>query len=211
MGNYRKACPSSLLKWTFSFNLVWEKVCAEVMDNQLQKPLGGLRLPVPLTEQYRALRHKKLIELIDKPQWAGTTSRDETFVKQAEDTLIPDLVAIVNNGEEFQFIIFDAKYYNIQLEYGKKLRGQPGIESITKQYLYQLAYQDFVEAHNIGSVKNCFLMPSQDDQIEYTGTVSLAMLSKLGLQDIQVRRLPAKAMYDYYLKNKRMDISLLKI
>ena len=35
---------------TNSFNLVWEKVCAEVMDNQLQKPIGGLRLPVPLAE-----------------------------------------------------------------------------------------------------------------------------------------------------------------
>lgn len=53
---------------TNSFNLVWERVCAEVMDNQLQKPIGGLRLPVPLAEQYRDLRHKKLIDLIDKPQ-----------------------------------------------------------------------------------------------------------------------------------------------
>ena len=33
---------------TNSFNLVWEKVFAEVMDNQLQKPIGALRLPVPL-------------------------------------------------------------------------------------------------------------------------------------------------------------------
>ena len=52
---------------TNSFNLVWEKVCAEVLDNQLQKPIGGLRLPVPLAERYRDMRYKRLIELIDKP------------------------------------------------------------------------------------------------------------------------------------------------
>ncbi len=34
------------------------------MDNQLQKPIGGLRLPVPLAEQYRDIRHKKLIDLM---------------------------------------------------------------------------------------------------------------------------------------------------
>lgn len=81
---------------TNSFNLVWEKVCAEVMDNQLQKPIGGLRLPMPLAEQYRDMRHKKLIDLIDKPQWSGTAPNSELFVKQAEDTLIPDLISIVN-------------------------------------------------------------------------------------------------------------------
>ena len=82
------------------------------------------------------MRHKKLIDLIDKPQWSGTAPNGEPFVKQAEDTLIPDLISIVNVDGDYQFIIFDAKYYNIQLEHNKKLRGQPGIESITKQYLY---------------------------------------------------------------------------
>ena len=102
------------------------------MDNQLQKPIGGLSLPVPLTEEYAPYRHNKLIELIDKPQWAGTKPNGEPFVKQAELTLIPDLISIVNSNGEYQFVIFDAKYYNIQLEHNKKLRGQPGIESITK-------------------------------------------------------------------------------
>lgn len=80
------------------------------------------------------MRHKKLIDLIDKPQWSWTAPNGESFVKQAEDTLIPDLISIVNIvnvDETYQFIIFDAKYYSIQLEHSKKLRGQPGIESIT--------------------------------------------------------------------------------
>ena len=179
------------------------------MDNQLQKPIGGLRLPVPLAEQYRDMRHKKLIDLIDKPQWSGTAPNGESFVKQAEDTLIPDLISIVNVDDDYQFIIFDAKYYNIQLEHSRKLRGQPGIESITKQYLYQLAYQPFVEAHQIRTVRNCFLMPTASTEIIDKGTASLAMLSNLGLQDIQVRLLPAEMMYRYYIDNTKIDIGCL--
>lgn len=191
---------------TNSFNLVWEKICAEVMDNQLQKPIGGLRLPVPLAEEYCDLRYEKLVDLIDRPQWSGTLPGGEQFIKQASDTLIPDLISIVNVNGDCQFIIFDAKYYNIELEQNKRLRGQPGIESVTKQYLYQLAYQHFVKVHKIGTVKNCFLMPTASAEVIEKGSVSLAMLSKLGLQDIKVRLLPAKMMYRLYLKNEKMDI-----
>lgn len=191
---------------TNSFNLVWEKVCAEVMDNQLQKPLGGVRLPVPLSERYREMRHWKLIDLIDKPHWSGND-----FTKQAKDTLIPDLISIVDVDGDYQFVIFDAKYYNIQLEQGKKLRGQPGIESITKQYLYQLAYQPLVEEHQIHTVRNCFLMPTSAPEIIEKGTASLAMLSNLGLQDIQVRLIPATTMYRHYLENTKMDIRTLNL
>ena len=108
-------------------------------------------------------------------------------------------------------IIFDAKYYNIQLEHNKKLRGQPGIESITKQYLYQLAYQPFVEIHQIGTVRNCFLMPTASNEIIEKGTASLAMLSNLGLQDIQVRLLPAQLMYKHYLDSTLFDIRELNL
>lgn len=196
---------------TNSFNLVWEKVCAEVMDNQLQKPIGGLRLPVPLAEQYREMRHKKLIDLIDKPQWVGTAPSGEPFVKQAEDTLIPDLISIVNSDGNCQFIIFDAKYYNIQLEHEKKLRSQPGIESITKQYLYQLAYKSFVENHGINTVKNCFLMPTAASKIISKGTVTWGPLKALGLKDIKIRLLPAEVMYRHYIDNTKMSIEILAL
>lgn len=196
---------------TNSFNLVWEKVCAEVMDNQLQKPIGGLRLPVPLAEPYRDMRHKKLIDLIDKPQWSGAAPNGEPFVKQAEDTLIPDLISIVNVDGDYQFIIFDAKYYNIQLEHNKKLRSQPGIESITKQYLYQLAYQPFVEAHQIGTVRNCFLMPTASSEVTEKGVVSLGMLQSLGLENIQIRLLPASTMYKHYVDNTKFNPQSLNL
>lgn len=196
---------------TNSFNLVWEKVCAEVMDNQLQKPIGGLRLPGKLARPYLGLRHKKLIDLIDKPQWAGVAPDGEAFVKQAPDTLIPDLITIADVDGDCQFIIFDAKYCNIRLEHDAALRGQPGIEAITKQYLYQLAYQAFVEAHGIKTVKNCFLMPAAAAEVVEKGAVSLAMLRGLGLQDIQVRLLPAEVMYRHYLENTKMDVRALNL
>ena len=196
---------------TNSFNLVWEKVCAEVMDNQLQKPIGGLRLPVPLAEQYRDMRHKKLIDLIDKPQWSGTAPTGEPFVKQAEDTLIPDLISIVCVDGDYQFIIFDAKYYNIQFEHNKKLRGQPGIESITKQYLYQLAYQPFVETHQISTVRNCFLIPAASSDVIEKGVVSLGMLQNLGLQNIQIRLLPASTMCKHYIDNTKFNLQSLNL
>lgn len=194
---------------TNSFNLVWEKVCAEVLDNQLQKPLASL--PLQLAEEYKSERNTKLIDLIDKPIWEGISPTGEIFTKPANDTLVPDLISIVGDGDECQFLIFDAKYYNIKLEKDKKLTGQPGIESITKQYLYQLAYQKFVEVHNIQTVKNCFLMPTADNEVIPKGNVTLGMLKKLNLQDIQIRLLPAKMIFNHYLDNTKVDLSLLKL
>lgn len=37
------------------------------------------------------------------------------------------------------------------------------------------------------------------------------MLNALGIRDIQIRQLPAKSMYDYYLSHSIMDVSSLKL
>ena len=92
---------------TNSFNLVWERVCADIMDNQLDRPLGALKIPVPLKPEYN--RTTKLIDLIEKPEWTITG-------KTANDTLIPDLITIAESDQGYDFIIFDAKYYNAKLE-----------------------------------------------------------------------------------------------
>lgn len=190
---------------TNSFNLVWEKVCAEVLDNQLQTPLGSL--PISLAEGYNP--HNLLISLIEKPKWNSYKQDGSEFQKIAKETLVPDLVSIHKMNNSHQFIIFDAKYYNIQLQQGKELRGQPGIGDITKQYLYQLAYKKFVNDHSIQDVKNCFLMPSEQQCIIVKGYVNMEMLEAIGLQSIQIRQLPADMMYSHYLASKKMDIDLL--
>ncbi|WP_010651623.1 LlaJI family restriction endonuclease [Oceanobacillus massiliensis] len=192
---------------TNSFNLVWEKVCAEVLDNQLQTPLGSL--PISLADGYNP--HDLLISLIEKPKWNGYGQDGSVFQKIVKETLVPDLVSIHKMNNSHQFIIFDAKYYNVQLEQGKELRGQPGIGDITKQYLYQLAYKKFVNDHGIQDVKNCFLMPTEQQSIIVKGYVNMEMLDVLGLQSILLRQLPADIMYSHYLASEKMDIGLLHL
>ncbi len=121
--------------------------------------------------------------------------------------MIPDLVAI--DGESF--VIYDAKYYNAKLVSGKTPKGQPGIESVTKQYLYQLAYQKFIKDHGFKEVKNCFLMPTENTAIGLAGEVSMEMLSNLGLQNIRIRFIPAGMAYEYYLSGRKMNADLLEL
>lgn len=37
------------------------------------------------------------------------------------------------------------------------------------------------------------------------------MLEAMGLENIQIRLLPAKMMYEFYLKQRKMDISKLEL
>lgn len=187
---------------TNSFNLVWENICANIMNNQLDVPLGQIKLPVPLQTGYD--RNMKLIDLIEKPFWTITG-------KMAKDTLIPDLISVATSDDGFQFIIFDAKYYNAFLEENQQPKAQPGIESVTKQYLYQLAYQKFITDHRFSEVKNCFLMPTEKDTIIDKGEVSMKMLYDLGLQNIKVRFLPAEKVYKDYLSGRKMNIADLRL
>jgi len=182
---------------TTSFNLVWEKVCADVFDNKLALSLGKIKLPKPLKEVYN--KNYKLIDIIDKPQWIGKNEVGELFMKESAETLIPDLIGIYDDT----FVIFDAKYYCIQLEEKKVLRGQPGVGDVTKQYLYQLAYKNFIIDHGMTAVKNCFLMPTEKNEVVDLGYARIKMLEALGLENIAIRLMPANDMFHCYLESKR--------
>ncbi|WP_432739248.1 LlaJI family restriction endonuclease [Ligilactobacillus agilis] len=196
--NFKIGDKSIELLGTTSFNLVWEKVCSQVFGNQKDKRLVDLNILKKLKSNY--VGNIKLFDLIEKPFWTAAG-------KTASKSLEPDTIVISNNN----FIILDAKYYTPQLEKNKPLKGQPGIESITKQYLYQLAYQNFITENNFDSVKNCFLFPTSDSSVKNFGKVKLDMLSNLGLNDIDVRFLPTDKVYDCYLKNEKLDISFLDL
>ncbi len=187
---------------TTSFNLVWEKVCADVFDNKLHIALGKLKLPVLLQDGYK--KTAELIDIIDKPQWFGRREDDSFFTKESQETLRPDLIGIYNVDGQSVFVIFDAKYYCIQLEENKALRGQPGVGDVTKQYLYQLAYGNFIKDHGIQGVKNCFLMPTEKDEVVDLGYARMPMLEGLNLENISIRLMPARFMYHCYLENKRL-------
>lgn len=193
---------------TTAYHAVWEKACAEVFDNKLNTTLAQLKMTVPLAEKYnsKTIKRQKLIDIIEKPVWQG----EDTEAKAA-DTLIPDLISIPCIDGKDWFIIFDAKYYNLQLEKGKSLRGNPGVGDVTKQYLYQLAYKDFINAHGIAEVRNCFLMPTEKKDIVKKGCARMAMLEALNLKNIQIRLIPAAELYDNYLTGNHMDITRLEL
>ena len=188
---------------TTSFNLVWEDVCKQVFANHLKTQLRNLPLQSNLAKDYSPT--DRLIDIIEKPKWSGWKADGTPFSKEATDTLIPDLVTLYSNNSETVFAIFDAKYYVIQLESGKVLRGHPGIGDITKQYLYQLAYGEFLRLHHISVIKNCFLMPTEDSDIIIKGFAKLNMLENLGLKNIDIRLLPTKRMYDCYLARQTIS------
>lgn len=93
----------------------------------------------------------------------------------------------------------------------KALRGNPGIGDVTKQYLYQLAYKNFINDHNIAMVRNCFLMPTEKNMVIHKGVARLAMLEALGLENIHVFQIPAKKAYELYLERKKFDLSQLQL
>lgn len=192
---------------TTSFNLVWETVCADVFDNKLEASLLSLPLLEPLKIPSDMMNNnpKTLKDIIERPKWVSKDGK--TFFS---DTLIPDLISIERNGNACVFVILDAKYYTMCLK-NNKVEGQPGIGDITKQYLYQLAYKTFIELNEIQQVKNCFLMPTEKNDIISVGYVQVEMLGQMGLESIQVRELPAHRMFEYYLQRKKMSISELNL
>lgn len=194
---------------TTSFNLVWERVCAEVFQNRLNTQLRHLQLPHGVAVGFNPTA--TLLQIIAAPKWTGYNADGSLFTKAAADTLTPDLVNIYYSEAGPIFIIIDAKYYCIQLASDRPLRGQPGVGDITKQYLYQLAYKKFTEAHGIPNIRNCFLMPTDRDSIVCLGTASMEILNELDLQSIQIRLLPAELMFDRYLSRRPLGAEYLQL
>lgn len=177
---------------TNSFNLIWENVCKDVLNDHLNIPLYKL----PLIDNKYAKSNKKLIDIIEKPKWIDN-DKDGEFSNEAK-TLIPDTIVI----DKGIMIIYDAKYYCFE-NTRYFLKGQPGIESITKQYLYQLAYKEFAKKNKIKTIRNCFIIPTEENEVIKKGRVELNILGNLGLEPIKVLLLPATQIYQLYLSNKK--------
>ncbi len=195
---------------TTSYNLIWEKMCSFVLNDKKGNMLKDLNLPTSLKEKYDGT--KTLSSIIEKPFWYGFDDEKRVFKKRSEYTLKPDILTIYQNKDnEFEFIILDAKYYNLQLEYDLDLKGQPEIESITKQYMYELCFKEFVNENGFSEIKNCFLFPTEKNEIINKGYVELNFLHKIPLKNIQLILLPANLINEYYLNEKLLDISCLKL
>lgn len=145
-----------------------------------------------LNNQYD--EYKKYIQ---KPTWDFGTK------KYRSDRLIPDIICVKDN----EFIIADAKYYNIKFE--ESLINNPGIGDVTKQYLYQLALQEIIVEQGYPSVKNILLFPSELGELKKIGNVSLSFLSNIGLENIDLYYVPASQFYNNYIRaDKKCNIFL---
>lgn len=206
--SHRKAFETGLgisMFGTNSFNLVWEKVCANVFDNKLNVKLNELK-QIP-NHDYFDSESKTLIEVIEKPKWRYKET--DNLVEQSK-TLTPDLISIYPYKDSYCFAILDAKYYLIKLT-KHSIEGNPGVGDVTKQYLYQLAYQDFIDRCGFKYVQNAFLMPVDDEDGEFVGTAEFNMMRDAGkrLEHISVIKLPATRLYQAYL-NGRPDLELFE-
>ncbi|NMB00847.1 MAG: LlaJI family restriction endonuclease [Firmicutes bacterium] len=171
---------------TRSFYRVWEKVCSFVFGDQYE-----------LFSQY-----------IEKPRWYDNSAPPTSLSPLHSGTLEPDILRPFYHEEERWFFIFDAKYYDFRVE-GNRVHNTPGIESITKQYLYRLALREELAGLGYDYIVNAFIFPCEDGEFRKLGYVNLSFLANLGLEDIELYAVPTEYVFDLYVKHKELPTSYL--
>lgn len=201
-------CPNNLnfglkgcfsLYGTTSFNNVWEKVCCYVFNDLKDTPLSNIPLPCELDERY--IDKTDLMSLIERPSWNILN-----YEPDYRETLKPDLITINEVDNVFTFYIFDAKYYDIIDKRNCKIKNPPGIGDISKQYLYQLAFEKFIDDHHFDRTINCFLFPSSSSIVRKIGCAEFSILKEEGLENIQILLLPPKEVYKSFLEHDNEDL-----
>ena len=196
---------------TNAFHVIWENVCKKIFRDCLDLPLKSL--PATLSELYSKKKNYRLIDIIEKPIWYGV--RENVYVN-ANKTFKPDLIGIYSSENQgvHEFWIFDAKYYYYAFEKKKNseeyiIIGQPGVEDIAKQYMYEIVFRDFIKAQGYVMTHNIFLTPTEE-QTYYFGNVRIDSLERFNnekLKTIEVVKINADDAYKLYLNgNKAYNI-----
>lgn len=195
---------------TSSFYHVWEMACKVAFGDLLDKRLR--QLPLTLADTWHEKRSQTLLRVIPRPKWERSHDGDYAACGVV-DTLIPDTVSFFGDGDAKTFCIYDAKYYAPSAS--GRMQGQPGVESVTKQFLYQSAYRQFVLDHGFGSVVNAFLVPGDVDAPQKMARVSfpgvLAEEEKPFSNYVDMWMLPAEDVYDAYLRGEKLDAGTLAV
>ena len=186
---------------TSSFYHVGELACKTALDDLLMRPIGTLGLT--LEEGYQNRSACTLLDIVPRPLWKTAFGLDCGPV----DTLIPDTVCFKKRRDGSDvFCIFDAKYYTPVL--GASATGTPGVESVTKQILYQSAYRDFITKHGFTGVANAFVVPGNTEDVKLMGSVSFPGVFEEPpspfVSDVKMWALPAQQIFDAYLEGKPM-------
>lgn len=184
---------------TTAMNMVWEKALAEVLDNQLDFRIGNIQALDEEARRSFAGKDRTLMDYIEHPVW-----RLPGGGRFLAETLRPDTVSI-KDGE---FIIYDAKYYVPSVK-EDSIAGQPGLDSVTKQYMYHMAYEGFLEYFHIGNAKNVFLIPhepAEDGSVSWPmASVDFRLLSRhTGGVGVDCLYVDADAVWRAYADGQRM-------
>ena len=162
---------------TKNYEKVWEHICQDVFGHQ-----------------------KKWIDQITKPRWKDF----KTNVTSEVNTLLPDITI----QKENDFYILDAKYYNCEFnEKGKLIGSKPGVGDVSKQFLYQGAYEKKFESEGLKyKYNNAFLMPTEDTIKDYEiiGEITFPLKEFEG-KEIKIIKLNTNIIYSYYLKNLKYE------
>lgn len=136
------------------FAPVWEKACSEIFEDIKEIPLKKLEYKGYIGfDKFKitdATKQKNLMQLIEQAKWSFNPGLDAE-----SDSLKPDTISIKDNT----FYLMDAKYYLVTENDKGDISGQPGIESIVKQFAYHKAYYDLLQYSNLKKVSNSFLIP----------------------------------------------------
>ena len=195
---------------TTSFFHLWEEACKTAFGDALDTKLG--KLDFPLKGEWVERKRDTLLGIIESPKWERRRG-DDYIECDPVATLIPDTISFaVDEGGRRAFCIYDAKYYVPSV--GGKIERQPGLESVTKQFLYQSAYKDFVLDHGFDYVVNAFLVPTASDKLHELARVSFPKV--MGEVEppfsnyIHMWALPAGEVFDAYLRGERIDVGAMR-
>lgn len=208
---------------TSHFHTVWEDVCKDVLNNQLDQELRYLPCQSKLDyfklanirykwakdsdkriRAVRRLKETRLDKLIEKPVWHVSGSI-QTY--EGDKTYIPDLLQLYMEDDILHFNILDAKYRTFMLD-NQCLKNAPGVEEITKQYLYQLVFLDLIDSYKVEKqnikITNSLLFPGDFDTMRNLGSVEIKVMHNIPLENINAVRIPASKIYKLYISNHKI-------
>lgn len=193
---------------TASFYHAWELACKAAFGDRLSDRIDSLGFP--LAGGWRARGAETLLGIIPRPEWADAAGEGCGEVR----TLVPDVIGIHGDGADgLAFCIYDAKYYAPNLEPGIA-KDVPGVESVTKQVLYQSAYEGFIRDNGFSSVANVFLVPTHEAEARLMGRVRFPGVfgkPEPPLSDgVEMWALPADYVFDCYLAGRLADEELIQ-
>lgn len=182
---------SLLLYGTRNFKWIWEVICSYVFDNEFTK---------------QGKKSKYEIYGIESPKWnidnkSDLKLSDKNEIEMQKNRLTPDILKLVVDDDVRCLLILDAKYYNIRLN-SNRLEGNPGIEDITKQYLYHSALTKYIADKKINKIINAFVFPTQNDTY-VQGEVSLDFMRVYSNTDIKLIQLNVNKVINMYCSNKK--------